>query len=100
MNRKQDILNWADEKGLLKEENKFAQLAKLMEESGELAQAILKNRKEAILDSCGDLWVVLVILSGQLGLDIDECIEHAWNEIKDRKGKMVGGSFVKEADLI
>ena len=99
MNRKQDILNWANEKGLLKEENKFAQLAKLMEESGELAQAVLKGKTEAASDGIGDCFVVLVILAGQLGLDIEECIEHAWSEIKDRKGKMIGGTFVKEIDL-
>ena len=33
------------------------------------------------------------------GFDFLACIEMAWNEIKDRKGRMVDGVFVKEADL-
>lgn len=34
------------------------------------------------------------------GLDFMACCEHAWNEIKDRKGRMVaGGAFVKEVEL-
>lgn len=33
------------------------------------------------------------------GLDFDDCCESAWNEIKDRKGRMVaGGAFVKEGE--
>ena len=28
-----------------------------------------------------------------------DCLNSAWDEIKDRKGKVKDGSFVKEADL-
>ena len=52
-----------------------------------------------IKDSIGDMYVVLTILSLQLGLDIEDCVMHAYGEIKDRKGKMIDGIFVKEADL-
>ena len=74
-------------------------MVKIMEEIGELANGINKGRKEQIIDSVGDVYVVLVILCMQLGLDIKDCIKAAYDEIKDRKGKMVNGLFVKEEDL-
>ena len=90
------IINWAEKRGLLSPENKLAQLAKLTEETGELAAAILKDNKEAQIDAIGDIQVVLIILSEQLGLDYNKCLKTAYNEIKDRKGKMsADGSFVK-----
>lgn len=76
------------------------QMLKLGEEHGELCQAIVKNRKKAaVKDAIGDIYVVLTILSMQLDIDIEECIEMAYEEIKFRKGKMVNGVFVKESDL-
>lgn len=33
-------------------------------------------------------------------LTFQECLEHAYDEIKDRKGKFVNGMYVKEEDLI
>ena len=74
-------------------------MVKIMEEIGELANGINKGRKDHIIDSIGDVYVVLVILCMQLGLDINDCIKVAYNEIKDRKGEMVNGTFVKEEDL-
>ena len=47
----------------------------------------------------GDILVVLTIYCQQKGWSIAECFQTAWNEIKDRKGKMIDGSFVKEEDL-
>lgn len=74
-------------------------MVKLLEELGELANGINKERQEQIIDSIGDVYVVLTILSMQLDLDIEECIATAYEEIKDRKGKMIDGVFVKEEDL-
>ena len=54
---------------------------------------------DAIIDGLGDVLVVLIGLSMQLGLDLTECLEVSYNEIKDRKGKLVNGVFVKEEDL-
>lgn len=75
------------------------QMLKLMEEVGELAEGLAKDRPEQVKDSIGDVYVVLVGLSLQLGLDIEDCVWTAYNEIKDRKGKMINGVFVKESDL-
>src|SRR5690606_41010188 len=75
------------------------QTIKLGEEFGELCQRIAKNNIDQVTDSIGDMYVVLTILSMQLGLNIEDCISRAYAEIKDRKGKMVNGVFVKEEDL-
>ena len=56
----------------------------------------IKNNTENQKDAIGDIYVVLTILANQLGLDIDECIDSAYNEIKDRTGKNINGSFIKD----
>lgn len=94
----QNIKQWATERGLDKA-NPRDQMLKLYEELGELSEGMAKNRPEQISDSIGDVYVVLTILSMQMDLDIKDCIDEAWNEIKDRKGKMIDGVFVKESDL-
>jgi len=92
----QKVLEWAKERSLIKPENSIKQLAKLTEEVGELAGAILKNRPDEIKDAIGDIQVVLIILTEQLGLNYEECLESAYNVIKNRTGKTVNGTFVKD----
>ena len=92
------IKKWAVDRNVVSGDTK-AQMVKLLEEAGELAEGINKNKKDLIVDSIGDVYVVLVILCMQLGLDINDCIKVAYEEIKDRKGKLVNGLFVKEEDL-
>ncbi len=92
----QFIEKWAEDKGLLKEENAPKQMLKLSEEVGELAGAYLKNKHEEVVDAIGDIQVVLIILSKQLGLDYNQCLEGAYNVIKNRTGKLVNGSFIKD----
>lgn len=75
------------------------QMLKLFEECGELAGGIAKNKPEAIKDGIGDVFVVLTILAQQLGFDLTECVSEAYNEIAQRKGKMINGVFVKESDI-
>lgn len=89
---------WAENRGLdTADPNK--QMLKLMEEVGELAEGMAKDKSRQKSDSIGDIYVVLTILSEQLGYDLEACVEQAYNGIKDRKGKMVNGVFVKESDL-
>ena len=92
------IKKWAVDRNVVSGDVK-SQMVKLLEEAGELAEGINKNKKDLIVDSIGDVYVVLVILCMQLGLDINDCIKVAYEEIKDRKGKLVNGLFVKEEDL-
>ncbi|CZQ83533.1 phosphoribosyl-atp pyrophosphohydrolase [Trichococcus flocculiformis] len=92
------IEEWARERGL-DAADPAKQMLKLGEEYGELCQGLAKDKPEQVKDSIGDMYVVLTILSLQLGLSVGECIAGAYAEIKDRKGKMIDGIFVKEADL-
>jgi len=93
---KERILEWAEPKGLLNPEFAPKQFMKLVEEVGELSNAMLKDNKAGIIDSLGDISVVLIILAEQLGFDLDTCLECAYNEIKDRKGQTLNGTFIKE----
>lgn len=90
--------NWAIKRGILKKENATKQIMKVMEEVGETAGAILKDNEKDIVDGIGDSLVTLIILAKQLGYTPQECLEAAWNEIKDREGKTINGIFVKDVD--
>jgi len=90
-----NVLVWAQEKGILVKDNAPKQMLKVLEEVGETAGALLKGNETEIKDGIGDSFVTLIILSKQLGLSPTECLEAAWNEIKDRTGKTVDGVFVK-----
>ena len=75
------------------------QALKLGEEFGELFEGLAKGNEELTKDAIGDMYVVMTILSEQLGFSIEGCIDIAYDEIKDRKGRMIDGVFVKESDL-
>jgi len=92
-----DIRDWADARGLYSQGDVKTQLIKLYEESGELSQAILKNDKAGIIDAIGDSVVVLTNLAHLVGTDIETCINSAYSEISNRTGRMINGTFVKDA---
>ena len=94
----ENVKAWAKERGIDKQPAD-AGYRKTVEELGELSSAYSRNNKEMMIDSLGDTAVCLINLATQMGLDFNECLEHAYNEIKDRKGKTVNGVFVKDADL-
>ena len=97
------VENWGEERGLLNVE-KFtqdlidtnAQTLKLMEEVGELAKAVAYRDEEALKDGIGDCAVVLIILAAQYGLTFEQCLDHAWDEIRERTGKLEDGLFKKD----
>ena len=90
------IRDWADKRGIYDKGDPKTQLIKLYEESGELAQALLKNDRDGIIDAIGDSVVVLTNLAHLLGTDIESCIQSAYDEISNRTGKMVNGTFQKD----
>ncbi len=90
------IRDWAKDRGIYDKGNSHTQYVKLMEEAGELAEALLKNDKYEIKDAIGDMVVVLTNLAVLEGMQIENCIESAYNEIANRKGKMENGTFVKQ----
>lgn len=75
------------------------QMCKTLEELGELANAVNKNKIDLAKDAIGDTVVTLICVAMQLDVDFSECVEIAYNEIKDRKGKMINGVFIKQEDL-
>lgn len=93
------IRTWAKDRNLIDGSDAKSQTVKLMEEVGELASGVAKNKIDVVADSIGDCVVVLTILAEQHGLTIEDCIADAYQEIKDRKGRMISGVFVKEEDL-
>ena len=90
------IRDWAVERGIYHKGDSHTQYIKLMEEAGELAQALLKNDKAEVIDAIGDIVVVLTNLARLKNLNIEDCIDSAYNEIANRKGEMINGTFVKE----
>lgn len=92
------IENWSKQRDL-DTADPYKQMLKLVEEVGELAHAMARGNNDLVIDSIGDIVVVLTILSQQMGLRIEDCINYSYDVIKDRKGKMINGVFVKEEDL-
>lgn len=95
---KERVAKWAEDRNLVQGSNPVLQMNKLIEEVQELSDALIANDTDEICDAIGDIQVVLAVMCAQLGQDIDQCREIAWEQIKDRKGKMVGGMFVKEGE--
>ena len=90
---------WSIDKGLDKG-NSFTQYAKSSEEMGEVAAALCRNDIDELRDGIGDVIVTLVILAQQNNMTLYECLEQAYEEIKDRTGVMSkDGTFIKEQDL-
>ena len=90
------IREWADERGLYENGDTKTQALKLVEEVGETCRAILKEDFDEVVDGIGDCVVVLVNLAELQGVSIEACIEAAYEEIKNRKGKMVNGTYKKD----
>ena len=93
-----DIRSWATDKGIYDKGNARTQYLKLMEESGELAEALLKNDEAEIKDAIGDMIVVLTSIAKFKGMFIEDCIKSAYDVIAKRTGKMINGTFVKDAN--
>jgi len=90
------IRDWADERGLYENGDTKTQALKLVEEVGETCRAILKEDREEVIDGIGDCVVVLTNLAELVGVPIEICIATAYEEIKNRKGKMVNGTYKKD----
>ena len=90
------IREWADERGLYENGDTKTQALKLVEEVGETCRAILKEDREEVIDGTGDCVVVLTNLAELVGVPIEICIEAAYDEIKNRTGKMVNGTYKKD----
>lgn len=91
------ITKWHHERNLIEGSTDKDQYCKLIQEAGELSDSICKGK--SVADDIGDMMVVLINIAERNKLSISQCLAKAWDDIKDRKGQMVDGVFVKEADL-
>lgn len=90
------IRQWAEDRNLIAGSTPDKQMLKLVEEFGELGAAMARGRMDDAKDAIGDMIVVLTILSATMGFTVEECIAGAWDEIKDRRGVMRDGVFIRE----
>ena len=92
----QSVELWADQRNLLTPDKRPSQMLKVMEEVGETMAALARGNNAKIKDGIGDSIVTLIILAMQCGFTATECLQEAYDEIKNRKGETVGGVFIKE----
>lgn len=85
------------------ENNLEMQIEKLEEEVQEIRDAYEKGDLKELVDGTGDSTVVLILIAKIISevynnkeIDFHYCLDEAYDVIKDRKGKMVNGKFVKE----
>lgn len=90
------VLIWANDRNLIEGSDPKTQMLKCISECGELADNI--NKQNDIRDDIGDVLVPLIIIAAQHGLCLKECLDKAYNEIKNRKGIMLDGVFIKTDD--
>ena len=88
------IEKWHEDRNLIKGSTDKDQVLKLLQELGELSDSVCKGTD--LRDDLGDMLVVMINIMKRNNLTIDNCLEKAYNDIKDRKGKMIDGVFVKQ----
>jgi NTP pyrophosphatase (non-canonical NTP hydrolase) len=92
-----NVVQWHHDRNLIDGSTDKDQTLKLLQELGELSDSVCKGKD--IKDDIGDMLVVMLNITTRNGVTLSECLARAWDDIKDRKGKMVDGIFVKEEDL-
>jgi NTP pyrophosphatase (non-canonical NTP hydrolase) len=92
-----NIIKWHYDRNLIEGSTDKDQTLKLLQELGELSDSVCKGRD--IRDDIGDMMVVMLNIIERNKVTLVDCLEKAYNDIKDRKGKMVNGVFIKEQDL-
>ena len=90
------VEQWHEDRNLILGSTDKDQVLKLMQELGELSDSICK--KKYLTDDIGDMLVIMINICKRNFITLEDCLKTAYNDIKDRKGKMVDGVFVKEED--
>ena len=90
------IGQWHQDRNLIKGSSDKDQFLKLMQEAGELSDSLCKGKD--IRDDIGDMMVVLINIMVRNNLTMKVCLGVAYEDIKDRKGTMIDGIFVKDGD--
>ena len=91
------IIQWAEARKIIPNSNPESQLLKAVSEIGELADATIKNDKEAIVDAVGDVMVCLINYCALQDINLVNCMEVAYDQIKNRRGSLLpNGVFKKD----
>jgi len=94
------VIQWAQDRQIIPNSTPIAQAIKTKEEVGELFDALMTKDHAALRDAYGDILVTLIIGAALADVDLVDCLNDAYNEIKDRKGHLnAAGIFVKETAL-
>lgn len=91
------VIQWGEARGIVQNSKPWAQAQKTQEELDELLAAISHNDVDLMKDAYGDILVTLIMGCATADIDLVECLELAYNQIKDRKGYLTPeGIFIKE----
>ena len=90
----QQVIKWHKDRNLIVGSDDKSQVMKLLQELGELSDSVCKG--EDVMDDIGDMLVVMINICERNGVEMEDCLGVAYDDIKDRKGKMVDGVFVKD----
>ena len=91
------IIIWAQQRRIIPNSNPESQLLKAVSEIGELADATIKKDREAVIDAVGDVMVCLINYCALQDLNLVDCMEVAYDQIKNRRGTLLPkGVFQKE----
>jgi NTP pyrophosphatase (non-canonical NTP hydrolase) len=94
------VIQWGADRGITENSDAKTQYLKLVEEVGELGGAIARGNRELMLDACGDIIVVALMIMAIEDTSMEECLGKAWEQIKHRTGYLrPDGVFVKSEDL-
>ena len=90
------VSQWHHDRNLIEGATSKDQVLKLIQEVGELSDSVCK--KQDVKDDIGDCLVILINIAEREGTSLEECLSVAYEDIKDRTGKMIEGIFVKDED--
>jgi NTP pyrophosphatase (non-canonical NTP hydrolase) len=91
------IIQWAEARKIIPHSTPEVQLLKAVSEMGELADATLKKDREAMEDAVGDVMVCLINYCALQDLNLVNCMEVAYDQIKNRGGRLLpSGVFQKD----
>ena len=91
------VIRWSEQRQIIPNSTPLAQWKKAAEELDELKDALKKNDLPEAIDAVGDTVVCLINICALLDVNLTDCLEAAYLQIKDRRGFMnAEGIFVKE----
>jgi hypothetical protein len=93
-----NVVDWALKRNLYRESTEKTRLAKMREEAQELIDAIDSGVEMDIMMEFGDVMVTGINYFYPKGYWLDHPLGMAYAKIKDRKGKMVNGTFVRDRE--